>query len=41
MAQVMQDEATASDFDFWFGTWNVRNRWLTRRLAGADDWEEF
>jgi hypothetical protein len=41
MAQVMQDEATASDFDFWFGTWNVRNRWLTRRLTGADDWEEF
>ena len=41
MAQVMQHEATASDFDFWFGTWDVHNRWLTRRLAGSDDWEEF
>ncbi len=37
----MQGEATAHDFDFWFGTWDVRNRWLRRRLAGSDDWEEF
>ncbi len=41
MTDVMQHEATASDFDFWFGRWNVRNRWLKRRLAGSDDWEEF
>jgi hypothetical protein len=41
MTDVLQNEATASDFDFWFGSWDVRNRWLRRRLAGADDWEAF
>ena len=41
MTDVLQSEATASDFDFWFGSWDVRNRWLKRRLAGSDDWEEF
>jgi len=41
MTDVLQSEATASDFDFWFGSWDVRNRWLRRRLAGSDDWEEF
>ncbi len=41
MTDVLQTEATASDFDFWFGSWDVRNRWLRRRLAGSDDWEEF
>ena len=41
MTDVLQHEATASDFDFWFGAWDVRNRWLRRRLAGSDDWEEF
>ena len=41
MTDVLQNEATASDFDFWFGSWEVRNRWLRRRLAGSDDWEEF
>ena len=41
MTDVLQNEATASDFDFWFGAWDVRNRWLRRRLAGSDDWEEF
>ena len=41
MTEVLQSEATATDFDFWFGSWEVRNRWLTRRLAGSDDWEEF
>jgi hypothetical protein len=41
MTDVMQSESTASDFDFWFGSWDVRNRWLRRRLAGSDDWEEF
>jgi len=30
-----------SDFDFWPGEWQVRNRWLRRRLAGSDEWEEF
>jgi hypothetical protein len=41
MTDVLQSEATASDFDFWVGSWDVRNRWLRRRLAGSDDWEEF
>ena len=41
MTDVLQSEATATDFDFWFGSWDVRNRWLRRRLAGSDDWEEF
>ena len=41
MTDVLQNEATANDFDFWFGSWEVRNRWLRRRLAGSDDWEEF
>ncbi len=41
MTDVLQIEATATDFDFWFGSWDVRNRWLRRRLAGSDDWEEF
>ena len=41
MTDVLQNEATASDFDFWFGSWDVRNRWLRRRLAGSDGWEEF
>ena len=41
MTSVVHGEATASDFDFWFGSWDVHNRWLTRRLAGSDRWEEF
>ena len=40
MGDVLQDEATAHDFDFWFGDWEVRNRWRRRRLAGSDDWVE-
>jgi hypothetical protein len=34
-------EGTAHDFDFWMGSWNVRNRRLRRRLAGSDEWDEF
>ncbi|GAA4703257.1 hypothetical protein [Phytohabitans rumicis] len=30
-----------NDFDFFVGTWDVANRYLTKRLAGGDDWEEF
>jgi hypothetical protein len=41
MRETAQPEATARDFDFLLGAWNVRNRWLRRRLAGSDDWEEF
>jgi hypothetical protein len=33
--------ASARDFDFWMGSWNVHNRWLRERLVGSDDWEEF
>jgi hypothetical protein len=32
---------TAQDFDFFMGRWKVRNRRLTERLAGSDEWEEF
>ena len=41
MSDTLQMEATATDFDFWLGSWNVANRRLRRRLAGSDDWEEF
>ena len=30
-----------SDFDFFFGNWTVRNRYLGERLRGSDQWEEF
>jgi hypothetical protein len=29
------------DFDFWFGSWRVRNRRLVARLQGCREWEEF
>ena len=41
MSNTLQSEATAGDFDFWVGSWNVRNRRLRHRLAGSDEWEEF
>ena len=41
MSDTLQVESSAKDFDFWFGSWDVHNRWLKRRLAGSDDWEEF
>lgn len=31
----------ARDFDFLFGSWNVRHRRLRKRLAGSDDWAVF
>ena len=31
----------SSDFDFEFGTWQVRHRRLKERLVGCEDWEEF
>jgi len=37
----VRERATSTDFDFWMGKWNVRNRRLARRLAGSDDWDEF
>ena len=30
-----------SDFDFLFGSWNVRNRYLVGRLRGSSEWKEF
>ena len=33
--------SSASDFDFFFGNWTVRNRYLGERLRGSDQWEEF
>jgi hypothetical protein len=32
---------TARDFDFLFGSWEIRNRRLRERLAGSEEWEEF
>ncbi len=29
------------DFDWYLGHWDVRNRFLTARLAGSTDWVEF
>jgi len=34
-------ENGARDFNFWMGSWNVRNRYLRKRLQGSDDWIEF
>ncbi len=31
----------ATDFDFLFGSWKVRNRFLKQRLAGCDEWLQF
>jgi hypothetical protein len=41
MSDTLQRESSATDFDFWMGSWDVRNRWLKRRLAGSEDWEVF
>jgi hypothetical protein len=41
MHDTMDAVATARDFDFLMGRWNVRNRCLRERLAGCEEWEEF
>jgi hypothetical protein len=30
-----------TDFDFLFGSWNVKNRYLVGRLRGSSEWMEF
>jgi hypothetical protein len=37
----VQSKSGVRDFDFWIGSWKVRNRRLVERLAGSDEWEEF
>lgn len=41
MTSVVDARDATHDFDFFMGRWNVRNRWLRKRLAGSDEWEEF
>ena len=41
MTDTAQALGTARDFDFWMGSWNVRNRLLRRRLQGSEEWDEF
>ena len=41
MHDAMYAVGTARDFDFLFGSWNVRNRCLRHRLAGSDEWVAF
>ena len=31
----------STDFDFFFGSWNVHNRFLVGRLRGSTEWIEF
>ena len=33
--------ASQHDFDFLFGRWTIRNRFLTKRLRGSSEWVEF
>ncbi len=41
MTTAAQTVSTARDFDFLFGSWNIHNRRLRKRLAGSDVWDEF
>ena len=41
MGTTAQMESTARDFDFWMGRWNVRNRYVKKRLAGSHESDEF
>jgi hypothetical protein len=34
-------EGSARDFDFWIGSWRIRNRRLKERLAGCTEWDDF
>ena len=33
--------ASKNDWDFLFGSWKVRNRYLEGRLRGSNEWIEF
>src|SRR5882757_7261912 len=37
----LPDTDGARDFDFWMGSWKVRNRRLRERLNGSTEWDEF
>ena len=37
----MTDDPASHDFDFLFGAWKVRHRYLRGRLVGANDWIKF
>lgn len=41
MTTAVRERATSTDFDFWMGRWDVRNRRLVHRLAGSHEWDEF
>jgi hypothetical protein len=41
MEQPTRAQGAASDFDFWMGGWDVRNRRLRARLAGSEEWDRF
>jgi hypothetical protein len=41
IGSAAQAKTGVRDFDFWIGSWTVRNRRLVERLAGSDEWEEF
>jgi hypothetical protein len=41
MSAIAPTTSSARDFDFWMGSWKVRNRRLRERLAGSDEWDEF
>jgi hypothetical protein len=37
----MANGGSSHDFDFWMGSWKVRNRRLRERLVGSTKWDEF
>src|SRR5262245_27344409 len=37
----MATGGSSHDFDFWMGSWKVRNRRLRERLKGSKTWDEF
>lgn len=38
---MIQEHDPQRDFDFFIGTWRVRNRRLKERMKGCTSWEEF